>query len=165
MKRLAGVMVVLCLMMFAVTCNAETEAQDTGKKVHKKEMHEKFKAERRKKLLKALDLDKETSAKLVAVLDSYDKKRHDAMKSMRDDIKGLREAVNNKKADDIKDLMGKIEDNHNALKATMESEKTEIKGILTQEQQAKLLLFMVDSRKQHWKSMSEKHGHKKAEEK
>ncbi|MBF0555632.1 MAG: hypothetical protein HQK96_13925 [Nitrospirae bacterium] len=164
MKKLAGVMVVLCLMMFAVTCNAETETQDTEKKVHKKEMHEKFKADRRRKLLKALALDKETSAKLVAVMDSYDTKRHDAMKSMKDNIKGLREAVNNKKADAIKDLLGKIEESHNAVKATMESEKTEIKGILSEEQQAKFILFMADFHKQSRKLMPEKHGHEKAQD-
>ncbi|MBF0459365.1 MAG: hypothetical protein HQK99_15855 [Nitrospirae bacterium] len=167
MKKLAGVVAALCLMMFfSITCNAEAETQNTDKKVP--EINKKFKAmkkERREKLLKALAPDKETSAKLVAVMDNYDKKRHEARKSAKDNIKALREAVNNKKADAIKDLLGKIEADHSAFKAMMESEKTEIKGILSEEQQAKFLLFMVDFHKQHRKSMSEEHVQKKAQPK
>ncbi|KWT84931.1 hypothetical protein [Candidatus Magnetominusculus xianensis] len=150
MKKSAAVIVVLCLMMFAVTCNAETEKQNTDRKMHN---HEQFKTAKRQHLLKALDLDKETSAKLTAVLDSYDTKRHDAKKSMKDNIKDLREAVKNKKGDAIKDLLGKLESNHAAFKALMESEKTEIKGILSEEQQARYILFMVDFHKKLRKSM------------
>ncbi|MCG6552743.1 MAG: Spy/CpxP family protein refolding chaperone [Candidatus Magnetominusculus sp. LBB02] len=145
MKKLVGVVAVLCLLMFAVTVNAETQTQDAGKKDHYKAM----KKERREKLLKALALDKDTSAKLTAVMDSYSKKRHEAMKSMKEDIKALREAVNGRKADAIKEALGKIEESHSAFKTMMESEKTEIKGILSDEQRAKFVLFMVDAHKHH----------------
>ena len=97
------------------------------------------------KLTKALDLDANTSAKLFPIINKYDKKRADLEASMREDMKDLREAIRDNVSDaKLKPLLDRLEENHRQFQGIGNEERTELKRILTLQQQAKYVLFQVE---------------------
>jgi Spy/CpxP family protein refolding chaperone len=96
------------------------------------------------KLTKTLDLDEKTSAKLFPLLNKYDKKRAEIEKAIRDDLRELREALKGKREGNLKSIIDKLEENHEALQRINDEERAELKKILTIEQQAKFILFQQE---------------------
>jgi hypothetical protein len=130
-----------------------------------KKMHEEMKTLKKKKLCEALGFDEQGCLKVTSIVDKYDDKRLDMMRSMKDDMKELRAAVKDKKEEVLKDIIGKIEQKHNALKAVKQEEMDELKSVLTVEQQAKYILFTADFRKEVKKMMSERRDGKNSGDK
>jgi Spy/CpxP family protein refolding chaperone len=124
-------------------------------------MHGEMKALKKKKVCEALGFDEQGCQKITSIIDKYDEKRLGMMRSMRDDIKELRAAVKDKKDEVLKDLVEKIEQKHNALKAVGQEEIDELKAVLTVEQQAKYILFTADFHKEARKMMHDVRDGKK----
>ncbi|MBF0465164.1 MAG: hypothetical protein HQK88_02250 [Nitrospirae bacterium] len=164
-RKVISILVMLYFVIFAMAGSAlahtDDEGKNTDKKSDKKEMWKKHKAMMQAKIVKALELDKETSEKLTAILDNYGKKRHELRHSFKSNFKELKEAVNKKDEAAMKDILDKIDEAHKELKTLMESEKGEINALLTVPQQAKYALVKADFFKHMKKMMSEKHNMKK----
>jgi TolA-binding protein len=124
-------------------------------------MHEEMKTLKKKKVCEALGFDEQSCQKVTSIIDKYDGKRLDMMRSMRDDIKELRAAVKENKEEVLKDIIGKIEQKHSALKAAGQEEIDELKTVLTVEQQAKYILFTADFHKEARKMMRDNRDGKK----
>ncbi|QWR77878.1 Spy/CpxP family protein refolding chaperone [Candidatus Magnetomonas plexicatena] len=150
-RKVISILVMLYFVVFAMAGSALAHNDDEGKSSDKKsdhkEMWKKHKAMMQEKMIKALGLDKETSGKLITIFDNYGKKRHELRHSFKSNIKELKEAVNKKDEAAMKDILGKMDEAHKELKNLMESEKGEINGLLTVQQQAKYALFKADFRK------------------
>ena len=117
--------------------------------------HEEMKTLKKKKVCETLGFDEQGCRKVTSIIDKYDDKQLDMMRSMKGDIKELRAAVKDKKEEVLKDIIGKIEQKHNALKAVRQEEMDELKTVLTVEQQAKYILFTADFHKEVRKMMHE----------
>ncbi|MEW6002221.1 MAG: hypothetical protein AB1638_06185 [Nitrospirota bacterium] len=93
------------------------------------------------KLTKALDLDDRTSAQLFPVLNRYDKKRVEIEHALWSGMRELKESLKGKREGQLKGIIERLEADHKALQRINDSEREELKKILTVEQQAKFILF------------------------
>ena len=75
------------------------------------------------KLTKALDLDEKTSARLFPLLNRYDKKRFQLEARIRDDMRDLRGALNEKQEGRLKNILDRLEQNHTEMQATNDQER------------------------------------------
>ncbi|MBF0553336.1 MAG: hypothetical protein HQK96_02125 [Nitrospirae bacterium] len=159
--RKSVIAVFVIAVLAALGCFALTQA-DPGVKgsVRSKEMSEmrqKIKALKKKKIVEALALNKDSADKVLSVIDKYDGKMHESMRSMRDDIRNLKKAVDDKKDDAAKKaIIDKITQNRKELISLKQAEMDELKGVLTIEQQAKYILFSVDFHRTIRKIVAEK---------
>lgn len=96
------------------------------------------------KLTKALDLDEKTSAQVFPLLSKYDKKRAEIEHALRNDMKNLRDALKDKRAAQLKGILDRLEQNHRALQKVNDDERTDLKTILTLEQQARFIIFQQE---------------------
>lgn len=96
------------------------------------------------KLTKALDLDEKTAARLFPLLNKYDKKRAEIERDIKDNMKNLRDALEDKKESKLRGLLERLEKNHKALQGLNDEERAELKHILTVGQQAKYLIFLQE---------------------
>jgi hypothetical protein len=110
------------------------------------------------KLTKALDLDEKTSAQLFPLLNKYDKKRADLERTLRDNIRELRESLSGKREGQVRSILEKLEQNHKAMQGIKDAEWDELKGILTVEQQARFILFQLEFEREIRRIIDETRG-------
>lgn len=139
-------MLALILVLgFAVSSMAEPP--DFGKPPSKEQMEkvrERIETLRMWKLTKALDLDEKTSSRIFPILNRYDKKRAEIQGSLMVGIKDLREALKDKREGQLKNIIDGIEHNHRTIQIINDEERTELKKVLTVEQQAKFIIFQQE---------------------
>lgn len=100
------------------------------------------------KLTKALDLDEKTSAQLFPVLNRYDKKRAEVERALWTGVQELRDSLRDRRESRLRDILDRLEMDHKALQRINDEERTEMKKILTTEQQAKYVLFHIEFNKE-----------------
>ncbi|MEW6008011.1 MAG: hypothetical protein AB1595_07725 [bacterium] len=137
------IFLVLLLFGFAANIMAEPQEGFERRKEGLKKVRERIEKVRIKELTKILNLDQETSHKLSSILSKYHKERAKRADNLRDCIETLREAVEEKDRDEIKEALARLEKNHKKMQEINEEEKEEIKDILTPEQEAKFILFQL----------------------
>ncbi|MBI5198410.1 MAG: hypothetical protein HZA09_00075 [Nitrospirae bacterium] len=107
------------------------------------------------KLTQALELDEKTSAQVFPLLSKYDKKRGEIEQSLRGSMRELRESLREKREGNLKNILDKLEENHKALQRIKEEEWSELKKILTLEQQARFILFQQEFEREIRKIIAE----------
>ncbi|MCI0468896.1 MAG: hypothetical protein L0Y62_02390 [Nitrospirae bacterium] len=96
------------------------------------------------RLTSALDLDEKTSSRIIPILTTYDKKRSEIQHSLMENMRELRDAVKGRQDTRLRGLLERTEQNHRALERAKEDEWSELKKILTVEQQARYLIFQQE---------------------
>jgi Spy/CpxP family protein refolding chaperone len=109
----------------------------------REEVRKKINAVRIWRLTETLKLDTGTSAKLSSLLSSLDHQRRDILREQTGTINILKLAVKSPKPDEskIKTSLEKLEKNRHAMQELSNSEMSELKKILTIEQQARYVIF------------------------
>lgn len=149
--------VVLLVAGFSTVSLAEPQ-EDIEKQPSKEQME---KVRKRIETLKmwrlsdALDLDEKTSTSLFPLLSRYDRKRAEIEQSLRGSMKDLRESLREKREGNLKNILDKLEENHKALQRIKEEEWSEIKKILTLEQQARFVIFQQEFEREIRKIIAE----------
>ncbi|MCL5022949.1 MAG: hypothetical protein M1497_06245 [Nitrospirae bacterium] len=146
-KESAGVLLLLCFVLgFAV--NAIAEPRGDFERPPSREQMEKVRKRietlKMWKLTRALDLDEKTSAQVFPLLNRYDRKRADLEKAMRDNMRELKDALKEGRENQMKNILGMIEESHKSIQALKDAEWQELKGIFTTEQQAKFVFFQQE---------------------
>ncbi|MBF0487675.1 MAG: hypothetical protein HQK98_05885 [Nitrospirae bacterium] len=158
-KSVTAVLVVAVLAVLGcfALIQADSGAKDGVKSKEMSEFRQKIKALKKKKIVEALALNKDTADKVLSVIDKYDSKIHESMRSMRDDIKSLKKAVAENKDDAAKRaIIDKITQSRKDLISLKQAEMDELKGILSVDQQARYILFSIDFHMAIRKIMAEK---------
>ena len=107
------------------------------------------------KLTDALNLDEKTSAQVFPLLSKYDKKRGEIEQSLRGSMREMRESLREKHEGNLKNILDKLEESHKSLQRIKEEEWSEIKKILTIEQQARFILFQQEFEREIRKIIAE----------
>jgi Spy/CpxP family protein refolding chaperone len=107
------------------------------------------------KLTKALDLDEKMSAKLFPILSRFDRKRSELQFALVLDLRELKAALAEKGNVKIKEALDKLETHYDGLQQLNHQERSELKQILTPEQQAKYVIFQIDFAKEVRKMIAE----------
>jgi Spy/CpxP family protein refolding chaperone len=109
----------------------------------REEVRKKIDAVRIWRLTETLKLDAGTSSKLSSLLSSVDRQRRDIVREKTGTITILKLAVKSPKPDEskIKTSLEKLEKNRHAMQELSNSEMSELKKILTVEQQARYVVF------------------------
>lgn len=146
-SRLLTLLILLtALCCYAVNSRAEPR-DDADRPLTRGQMEkirERVESLRIWKLTKALDLDEKTSSKLFPLLNKYDRRRAEIEHALRSDMKDLRDSLQERREGRLKSILDKLEHNHRALQTLNDEERTELKSILTVEQQAKFILFQQE---------------------
>jgi len=112
------------------------------------------------RLTEKLRLDTTTSAKLASLLGSFDQQRqgiiHEQMETMRE-MRVFLKAPNIDETK-IKADLDKLEKNQHSLQELREKEYSELKNVLTIEQQARFLLFQQEFRRDIQRMISNARG-------
>lgn len=148
MQRLArlGMLVFFLVALSAVGSTAEPPS-DLSRPATKEQMErvrERIETVRMWKLTRALELDEKTSARLFPLLNKYDKKRVEIEHSLWTGIRELRNDVREKRDGRLKDILDKLDADHAALQKINDEERSEVRRILTIQQQAKFFLFQME---------------------
>jgi hypothetical protein len=93
------------------------------------------------KLTQALDVDETTSAKLFPLLNRYDKRKAVIHQNIREGMREMRRSLEENRTEGLQNTLTMLEENHKALQSINDEEWTEMKKILTVEQQAKFIIF------------------------
>lgn len=96
------------------------------------------------KLTEALSLDEGTASKLFPILGKYEKKREETENKLRQDMRALREALQEEDEAGLRAIIGRLEEHHKALQRLKDEERGELKEILSVKQQARYILFQMD---------------------
>jgi Spy/CpxP family protein refolding chaperone len=109
----------------------------------REEVRKKIDAVRIWRLTETLKLDTGTSVKMSSLLSSLDHQRRDIVREQTGQINILKLAVKSPKPDEskIKTSLEKLEKNRHAMQELSNSEMSELKKILTIEQQARYVVF------------------------
>lgn len=121
-------------------CKSADETKINGP-FKKKEIRKRVEILRMWGLTRALDLNEKIASKLFPLLHKYDKKKTGVQHSIREDIKGLKLALEEKSEAQIKSILTRLKQKHKKLQELNDEEMSELKDILTIEQQAKYVLF------------------------
>jgi Spy/CpxP family protein refolding chaperone len=110
------------------------------------EVRKKIEAVRIWRLTEALKLDAATSAKLSSLLSSYDQQQQDIQREQMKTMSALHLALKAPNPDEakLKTALVTIEKNHRAMQELRNKEMSDLKGILTIEQQARYLVFQQE---------------------
>ena len=104
------------------------------------------------KMMEALDLDKATSDKVFAIRRKYLHERSRLRKAVRADIDRLRHLLTESRQDpddnELGILVKSIFDNRKKLRKLWEEQYLEVSKVLTVRQQAELVLFLKDFRRE-----------------
>ncbi len=116
----------------------------------REEIRKKIEAVRIWRLTEELKLDENTAAKLSAYLSSFDQQRRDILRERMATMREMRSALKASKPDEtkLKAALNKLEKNQRALQDVRDKELAGLKNILTIEQQARLLVFQQDFRRE-----------------
>lgn len=96
------------------------------------------------RLTEALDLDEKTASKLFPLIKRYDGKRYDIEREIREDMRRLRNIVDEASEKELKKVIERLKKNHRERRKLNEEEIEAIKNILTVRQQASYLIFKHD---------------------
>lgn len=153
------------VVLFVLGCFALAQAAPDPAINHKEmsEMYRKIRALKKKKIVEALALNKESADKILSVIDKYDNKRRESNRSMREDVRNLKKAVDDKQDDAVKTLVDKITQNRKDLLLLNQAEMDELKSVLTVEQQARYILFSIDFHKAIRRIIAEKRSRRDKE--
>jgi Spy/CpxP family protein refolding chaperone len=103
------------------------------------------------KMMEALDLDKATAEKILEIRHKYLGKRKDLHSSLTQDLKALKQRLAEATAADDKELarlLSDIRDKRKKLMELWDLQYDEVSKILTTKQQAELVIFLKESRKE-----------------
>jgi transcriptional regulator of heat shock response len=147
-KTVVAVLLVLGMAIPAPSAQAVGEGGDDQDrplpKAQMEKVRERIETLRMWKLTKALDIDEKTSAQLFPLLNRFDKRRADIEHSLSSGIRDLREALREKREAQLRSILEKLENSHVSLQALQAEERSELKKILTLEQQARFVLFQLE---------------------
>lgn len=107
----------------------------------KKELKEKINMMRIWKLTEVLDLNEETASRLFPVLHKYKTERHELKQDVKNASKELEKTVNTGSDEEIRNILQGILQSRDKLRNIQDRELTELRDILTVQQQAKYILF------------------------
>jgi Spy/CpxP family protein refolding chaperone len=109
----------------------------------REQVRKKIDAVRIWRLTEALMLDADTSTKLSSYLSSIDRQRREILREQTGAIRILKVAIRSPKPDEsqMRTTLEKLEKNHHAMQELMKSERSELKNILSIEQQARYVVF------------------------
>lgn len=148
MQRCARlVMLIFSLVVLSAVESTAEPPYDLDRPPTKEQMakvRERIETLRMWKLTRALELDEKTSARLFPLLNKYDKKRVDIELSLWSGIKELRDDLREKRDGRLKDILDKLEGDHRALQKVNDEERSDVRRILTIQQQAKFFLFQLE---------------------
>ncbi len=148
MKRRILISLLLLFLVpgFSEICMAEpTEFDRPPTKEQMENVRKRIETLRIWKLTKTLDLDEKTSTQLFPLINKYDKKRAELEVSMKEGMKDLRGTLKDKKGEgNLKNIIDKLEQNHKEIQRINDEERTEMKKVLTVEQQAKFIIFQQE---------------------
>jgi hypothetical protein len=96
------------------------------------------------KLTDALDLDEKTASVLFPVVNKFDRERLDVEKTMRKDMRRLRETVDSAREEELSEIIARLKQNHRKLERINEDEMEKLGGILTTRQHARFIIFKQD---------------------
>lgn len=133
--------VLIILMLTGLNMNATAFQGETDTPPNREGIREKIEMLKMWKLTKALDLDEKTSAQLFPIINKYDKLRAETELSLREGMNELRISLKEDRRKRLRNILDKLEHDHHALQSIADEEWTEMKEVLTVEQQAKLVIF------------------------
>lgn len=115
------------------------------------------------KMIDALGLERETSAKLASVTNKYCETRKSLLRNMRKDLDALRQILKKGRPDEseLKELVGQVKSLKKELADLKLHQMDEEMNLLTREQQARYLIFKVDFHKEMHGLIQEIRGAKK----
>ncbi len=150
---------ILFALVFGLAVNSMAEPPDDFDRPPSKEQMEKVRKRvetlRMWKLTEALNLDEKTSAKLFPILNKYDKKRYELEDALKNGMRELRESLRERHEERLKKILNRLEEDHKALQSLKQEEWSELKKMLTIEQQAKFIIFLVEFEKEVRKLIAE----------
>lgn len=136
------------ILLLGLAANSMAEPAEDFDRPPSKEQIEKIRKRmetlRMWRLTEALNLDEKASAQIFPILNRFDKKRYELEDSLREGMRDLRESLRNKKEDQIKKILNKLEQDHRALQSLKQDEWVELKKMLTVEQQARFIIFLTE---------------------
>lgn len=100
------------------------------------------------KLTQTLDLDDKTAAELFPLMNRYDREKAEVQHTIRKNMQELKENIESKNERRLSSIMKNLETYHGQLKEIEEREWSDMKNVLTIEQQAKLVLFRMNFRRE-----------------
>lgn len=141
---------------FASTSIAEPPESDRPpSKEQMERVRERIETLRMWKLTKALDLDEKTSAQVFPLFNKYDSKRVKIEKALRNGMKELKDSLKDKREAQLKAVLDRLEKDHNAMQKLNDDERSELKNVLTVEQQARLIIFKQEFEREIRKIIAE----------
>lgn len=150
--------------------DAIVDVQIPGQPGRSEKISEKKREEIRKKiatvriwrLTEALKLDATTSAKLSSLLSAFDHQRRNIHREQTDMISILRFAIRVPQPNEstIKTYLEKLEKNHHAMQELINSERRELKNMLTVEQQARYIVFQHEFTREMRGMIGSAHGNR-----
>ncbi|HYA26690.1 MAG TPA: hypothetical protein VEE82_01705, partial [Thermodesulfovibrionales bacterium] len=146
-KRVISVLIPFIMVVgFALNAVAEPpyEIDRPLSKEQMAKVRERIETLRIWKLTKALDLDEKTSSQLFPILNRNDKRRAEIERALALGMRNLRSAVKDNRIAQLKDIIDDLERNHKALQNLNDEERTEVRKILTIEQQARFIIFQQE---------------------
>jgi hypothetical protein len=141
------------LMLFFVSVFAgqgicippEVSAEDRPpKKEQREKLRQRIESIKMWKLTQTLDLDEKTAARLFPLMNRYDKKRAEVQHDIRKNIRDLKKTLQIHDEHRLSAVMKNLETYHGKIKDIEEQEWSDLKNILSVEQQAKLILFKMN---------------------
>ncbi|MEK6527326.1 MAG: hypothetical protein AAB089_04105 [Nitrospirota bacterium] len=144
-KYILGMFVILTLTFFTGQAFCQSgDSDNLPSKEQIEKVRKKVETLKLWKLTDALDLDEATAVKLFPIINKYDKKRFTAEQNIRKDMKNLRKNVDTANPDELKELIGRIEENHKELQAINHEQLEELSSKLPVKKLAKFIIFQQD---------------------
>ncbi len=147
MKKDILFMLLSVFLLFGLATYSMAEPPEFDRPPTKEQMEkvrERIETLRMWKLTKALDLDEKASAQVFPLLNKYDKKRAEIEHALRNDMKEMRDALKEKREGNLRGILDRIEQNHRTLQKINDEERTDLKKVLTIEQQARFIIFQQE---------------------
>lgn len=146
MLRLAAVLLVLGFILGGSGNSLQAEPKRDANK-----FRERIETLTMWKMMEALDLDKETSEKILSLRRKFETKRNELEASINGDLQKLRDLVKNAQESsdrDLAELINTIRAKRRQLDDLRDAHFTDMSKVLSVKQQAKLILFLKDFRRE-----------------
>jgi len=135
------VLSILCVFTAQGLAEPQEYLDQPPKKEQRDRVRQRIETLKMWKLTRALDIDEATSAKLFPILNRYDKKKAEIHNNLKEGMRELKQSLRENRTEGLQNTLAMLEENHKALKGINDEEWTEMKKILTVEQQAKFIIF------------------------
>ncbi|HMK34744.1 MAG TPA: hypothetical protein VK463_06740 [Desulfomonilaceae bacterium] len=148
----------LALILMGVAVNAQADPAGKAEPVDK--FQERLETLITWKMMEALDLDRTTADKVLAIRYKFLAQRKELQKGLAQDYATLKRIVNQDSAVDDKELaqvLADVRDKRKKLRQVWDEQLDEVSTVLSLKQQAQLVLFFNDFRKE-FKSLLRKGG-------